>query len=235
MAEVDVAIKVEIPLHLGSGQADINLDSEIVYDSLGLPYFPAKRFKGLLYENAVEVFKIFDLAGISTKNILPPEKFFHRFSDDAGKVSEFQITLPNFYLKDHLKLRADWKYLQKKYPEIFRPAEVLKSFSSVRYQTKLENVIIVDGSLRNLNVLKSGEIFYGKCAILNSSRCVINLIALALKNLTAAGTKRNSDFGRITCTAKFENDSVDGIIKKIFAKGYENVRNKIFKNYFTAA
>ena len=73
MAEIDVTIKVETPLHLGSGQADVNLDAEIVHDAWGLPYFPAKRFKGLLFESAVEVFEMFTLANMSTENLAVPE------------------------------------------------------------------------------------------------------------------------------------------------------------------
>ena len=218
MAEFEVKIKVETPLHLGSGQADVNIDAEIVHDAFGLPYFPAKRFKGLLYESAVEVYEIFELAGISTENLLPPEKLFHRFSDEMGKVSDVQIIVPNFYLKDYEKLYDDWKYLQKKYPAIFRPSDVLKTFTAIRYQTKLENGIAAQGSLHNLNVLNAGVEFYGKIEILNSNNEVLNLMALAMKNLTSAGTKRNRGFGRIICTANCENNSLETVIEKFFAK-----------------
>ena len=112
MAEFEVRITVETPLHLGSGQADLNIDAEIVHDAFGLPYFPAKRFKGLLYESAVEVYEMFELAGMSTKNLATLENVFHRNSDNSGKVSEVQIIVPNFYLKDYEKLCEDWKYLQ---------------------------------------------------------------------------------------------------------------------------
>ena len=67
MAKFDVTIKVESSIHLGSGQADINIDSEIVHDAYGLPYFPAKRFKGLLYESAVEIYEMFELAEMYRK------------------------------------------------------------------------------------------------------------------------------------------------------------------------
>jgi len=216
VAEFDIKIKVETPLHLGSGQADVNLDAEIVQDAFGLPYFPAKRFKGLLYESAVEVFEMFQLAGIDTKNLATPENLFHRFSDDSGEVSEVQVIVPNFYicpLEEYQKLCADWKYLQSEYKEIFSPADVLKNFTSIRYQTKLENGIAAKGSLHNLNVLNAGTEFFGTIEILNSNDAVLNLMALALKNLTAAGTKRNRGFGRITCTAKLEK-----VVEKFFAK-----------------
>ena len=218
MAEFEIKIKVDSPIHLGSGQADVNLDSEIVHDALGFPYFPAKRFKGLLYESAVEVFEMCELAGIDTKNLANPEKIFNRNSDDTGNVSEVQIIVPNFYFKDYQKICDEWKYLQKKYPEVFSPADILNSYSSVRYQTKLENGIAADGSLRNLRVLNAGVEFFGTVTVLNSSKRVLNLIALALKNLSAAGTKRNRGFGHITCTATCDKISTTDIIEKFLKK-----------------
>ena len=222
MAEIDVRITVETPLHLGSGQADVNLDAEIVHDEFGLPYFPAKRFKGLLNESAVEIFEMFELAKMNTANLASPEDIFHRFSDDGGKVSAVQIIIPNFYIcpiEEYRKLRDDWRYLQSEYKEIFRPSDVLKNFTSIRYQTKLENGVAATGSLHNLNVLNAGVEFFGKIKLLNADFRVINLIALALKNLSSAGTKRNRGFGRITCTADFENgDTVKTVIKKFFAE-----------------
>lgn len=221
MAELDIKITVNSPLHLGSGQADVNIDAEIVHDSYGLPYFPAKRFKGLLYESAVEVFEIFQLAEMSTENLAEPEKVFHRFSDDDGKVSEIQIVVPNFYirpLEEYQKICEDWKYLQSEYREIFSPADVLKNFTAIRYQTKLENGIAADGSLHNLNVLHAGENFFGKIEIMNCNDKVLNLMALALKNLSYAGTKRNRGFGRISCTANFGNNALEKFVEKFFAK-----------------
>ena len=222
MAEIDVRIKVETPLHLGSGQADVNLDAEIVHDDLGFPYFPAKRFKGLLYESAVEIFEMFELAGMNTENLVMPNNLFHRFSDDGGNVSEMKIIVPNFYIcpiDEYQKLREDWSYLQSEYKEIFRPSDVLKNFTSIRYQTKLENGVAATGSLHNLNVLNAGLKFFGKIILLNADFRVINLFALALKNLSSVGTKRNRGFGRIICTADFENDAtVETVIKKFFAE-----------------
>ena len=214
MAEIDVTIEVKSPIHLGSGQANVNVDADIVHDEFGLPYFPAKRFKGLLYESAVEVFEMFELAGITTKNLIEPEKIFHRNSDDKGNVSNIQIIVPNFYIKpidEYKKFCGEWKYLQSTYPEIFNPTDVLNSFTSIRYQTKLEDGIAAEGSLHNMRVVNSGVEFFGTVTVLNADEKVFNLIALALKNLSAAGTKRNRGFGRIICTANFD-------VKKILAE-----------------
>ena len=218
MAEFDIKIEVKSPIHLGSGQADVNLDAEIVHDALGFPYFPAKRFKGLLYESVVEVFEMCELAGMDTDNLAEPEKIFNRNSDDTGNVSDVQIIVPNFYFKDYQKICDEWKYLQKKYPEVFSPTDILNSYTSVRYQTQLKDGIVVDGSLRNLRVLNAGVEFYGTVTVLNASDGILNLIALALKNLSAAGTKRNRGFGHITCTATCDKISTSKLIEKFLQK-----------------
>ncbi len=218
MAEFEVTIKLESPIHLGSGQADVNVDAEIVHDAFGLPYFPAKRFKGLLYESAVEVFEMFQLAEMNTENLAEPATLFHRNSDDSGKISDVQIIVPNFYLypfDEYKKICAEWKYLQDRYKEIFSPSDVLKTFSSIRYQTALEDGIAAKSSLRNLNVLNAGLEFVGKIEILNCNEKVLNLVALAMKNLTAAGTKRNRGFGKISCNINLsEKFSAEKFLKE---------------------
>lgn len=137
MAELDVTIKVLSPIHLNSGQADVNVDAEIVHDALGFPYFPAKRFKGLLYESTLEVGEMFEFSGLDTENLAPLEDIFHRHS-----TSDIQLIVPNFYIlpsTEYETFCAEWKYLQWKYPKIFTTFDVLNSFTSLRYQTRLEN------------------------------------------------------------------------------------------------
>ncbi len=217
MANVDVTIKILSPIHLGSGQADVNVDAEIVHDAFGLPYFPAKRFKGLLYESALEVGEMFELSGLDTQNLSPLEKIFHRQS-----VSEVQLIVPNFFIAPPAKyerLCAEWKFLQSAFPKIFTAKDVLDSFTSLRYQTRLENGVAADGSLRNLRVLDAGTEFFGTITLLNADEKILNLLALAIKNLSSAGTKRNRGFGRIECTATFDGGSTsDMLTEKFFAK-----------------
>ena len=71
-------IEAVSPIHLGSGAADVNLDADIIHDEFGLPYFPAKRFKGLLYESAVELEEMFELAGMPLDETLVEDIFHHR-------------------------------------------------------------------------------------------------------------------------------------------------------------
>ena len=198
--EIAVTIEVLSPIHLGSGQADVNVDAEIIHDALGFPYFPAKRFKGLLYESAVEIFEMFELAGMSTKNLAAPENIFHRNSDGA-----VQLIVPNFYIKpreEYRKFCAEWEYLQAAFPETFEPADVLAAYTAIRYQTRLEAGVAAEGSLHNLRVLNSGVRFFGELTLLNGTEEIRNLLALAVKNISSAGTKRNRGFGRISCRAE---------------------------------
>ncbi len=211
--EIDLTIEILTPIHLGSGQADVNVDAEIIHDALGFPYFPAKRFKGLLYESAVEIFEMFELAGMSTENLSTPENLFHRKS-----TSDVQLIVPNFYLENYEKLCAEWKYLQAAYPKFFEPTDILNAYTSIRYQTRLENGVAAEKSLHNLRVLNSGEKFYGKIELLNGDDKVINLLALALKNIKFAGTKRNRGFGKIKCAAEIAGKTVEEIVANFFAK-----------------
>ncbi|MBE8949600.1 MAG: CRISPR-associated protein [Quinella sp. 3Q1] len=216
MAKIDVTIKILSPIHLGSGQADVNVDAEIVRDEFGFPYFPGKRFKGLLYESAVEVVEMFELSGLASEKSSPLEKIFHRHSE-----SDVQLVVPNFFIRpraEYERLCAEWKYLQWKYPEIFTAFDVLNEFTSLRYQTRLEDGIAADGSLHNLRVLDAGLEFFGEVTLLNADKEIVNLLALAIKNLTAAGTKRNRGFGRIKCTATFDGLPADKLVRKFLAK-----------------
>ena len=216
MAEIDATIEILSPIHLGSGQADVNIDAEIVHDALGFPYFPGKRFKGLLYESALEVWEMFELSGLDTNKISPLEDIFHRHSE-----GEIQLIVPNFFIRpcaEYETFCQEWNFLETNYPEIFTAKKVLNSFTSLRYQTRLEKGIAAEGSLRNLRVLNAGLKFFGQISVLNANEKVFKLLALAINNLSSAGTKRNRGFGRIKCSATFEGHSAEEFAQKIFAE-----------------
>ena len=81
------------PLHLGSGRADVNVDAEVVHDRAGLPYFPGKRLKGLIYESALEVLEMSELAGLSLFTEEEMEELFQQ-----NVQSDTQLTIPNRHL-----------------------------------------------------------------------------------------------------------------------------------------
>lgn len=214
MTEIDVEIKVKSPIHLASGQADVNVDAEVIHEACGLPYFPAKRFKGLLYESALEVVEMGERCGESFIDRETLEKLFHHVSD-----SDMQLVVSDFYIakaEEHEKIVHALEALERKYAGLLTAEDVLAEYTSVRYQTKLEDGVAADTSLHNLRVVDAEELaFYGTMELLGeASEEVLSLIALAVKNMSRAGAKRNRGFGRISCSMRVaEGDDGDTIVR----------------------
>ncbi|WP_071604424.1 RAMP superfamily CRISPR-associated protein [Selenomonas artemidis] len=201
--ERSVRIQTLSPLHLGSGRAQVVLDAEIVHDDCGLPYFPAKRFKGLLYESAVEVAEMMDACAAASDLRAEIDALFrHGTSGDA------QIVVHDFHMEGAEKMHEDWRRLLRDYPEILRTEDVLELYTTVRYQTKIdpETGTAADTSLRNLRLLKENVTFAGSIGLENPAPRHWGIIALALRNLRHAGGKRNRGFGKIKCTLEKESD-----------------------------
>ena len=210
---IDVEVKVKSPIHLSSGRGDVVIDSEIAHDEYGMPVFSARRFKGLLYESAqkiVEMAELLENKSFADRETL--EKLFHHESD-----SDFQLSVYDFHAvapNDWQIFSNEWKYLQEKYPEIINPQAVLNEFTSIRYQTSMENGLAKEGSLHNMRVVDSGNSFYGRIHMNNVTEKAITLIVLALRNLRGAGLKRNRGFGEIECIVNLSDGrNAEDIIK----------------------
>ncbi len=184
------------PLHLGSGQADVNVDAEVIHDAYGLPYFPAKRLKGLLYESALEVTEMLACCDTSlfTKGDID-ELFQH------GCSSQTQLILPNLYLTGYDRMKTEWAYLQHEFAGVFQPQDVLEEYTSLRYQTRIdrETGTAADTSLHNMRVVEPGIEFSGEVLLQNGTLKQMQLLAMAFQNLKYAGLKRNRGFGEIDC------------------------------------
>ncbi len=193
MTTFKIKITTESPLQLGYGKADIIIDTEVVHDKYGIPYFPAKRFKGLLYESAVEVSEIMGERTFTKDDI---KKLFGQ-----GKNGIAGFRIGNFYVKDYDKMRADWQYLNDKYRGFFTQQSVLSLYTDIRYQTTIdkETGTTVDGSLHNMRVVDAGTEFYGDLVLFEDDEINKKILSLALKNLRFAGAKRNRGCGRIRC------------------------------------
>lgn len=205
------------PLHLGSGQSNINVDAEVIHDECGLPYFPAKRLKGLIYESALEVTEMNTPLGSGEEMRQELDALFHH-----GQQGETQLIIPNLYLEDYTTMKRDWAYLQQKYPELFSALDVLEQYTTLRYQTKIDRDTgtAADTSLHNMRVVDEGQVFSGKIEIINGNKRQLELLALALKNLTHAGLKRTRGFGRIDCAMEQGGKDIrTPLIKEVFKGG----------------
>ena len=193
---IEVTIRVKSPLHLSSGRADVNVDTDIIHDHLGLPYFPARRFKGLLYESAVEVAEMMELSGLDivTKERVE-ELFRHKANSPAGLV--FQ----DFHLPEYEELIHEWTSLQTEFAKTIRPEDILDAYTSLRTQTALEESgIAKDKSLRTIRVLDLEDVAFVGEVLLKGGDEYKKVLAFSLQNLTSAGGHRHRGFGNIECS-----------------------------------
>lgn len=198
-APITLHVRTLSPLHLGSGYADIHVDADVVQDDAGLPYFPAKRLKGLLYESACEVAEMAEISGLPLFDREALDTLFQR-----GRTGEVQLVLHNLYMEHHAMIHADLKYLQEKYPTIFRAADVLGSYANLRWQTRInrETGVAETTSLHNMRVIDKGAEFSGEIRVLHAGMEHLSILALAVRNLSQCGGKRTRGFGRIVCTLR---------------------------------
>ena len=193
---ITVTIKVKSPLHLSSGRADVNVDTDIVHDHLGLPYFPARRFKGLLYESALETAEMMEMSGLGIINTQMVEELFrHRADSPAGLI------LQDFHLPNYDDLTHQWSCLQKEFANVIRPEDVLSAYTNLRTQTALDkNGVAKDSSLRTIRVLDLSSVAFVGDIILQGGAKYKQILAFALQNLTSAGGHRHRGFGNIECS-----------------------------------
>ena len=200
-----VTIRVKSPIHLSSGRGDVNIDSDIVHDSLGLPYFPARRFKGLLYESAVEVAEMMELSGLNIVTRDSVETLFHHKGTSAVNMVIHDIHLPEYE-----QIVYEWLNLQREFADVVRPEEVLESYTSWRTQTALDdNGVAKEKSLRTIRVLDLEDVSFKGEIVLHGGDEYVTVLALALKNLTSAGGHRHRGFGKIECTMERQDKIIE--------------------------
>lgn len=218
MSTYHVTITLKSPLSLGSGQGNVNVDADVIHDEYGMPYFPGKRLRGLLYESAVEVT---EMAGFATFVPIVNDVFRRTEHTDV------RLIIPNFYLPDYETMKKDWQYVQQHYGDCIQAEHVLEEYTSLRYQTSIDKDTgtALDSSLHNIRVLDntlSGTTtnvsFVGNIELIHGRKEHAIVLALALQNLCAAGMKRNRGFGKISCGFT-DKKLQDSLIEEAFVKG----------------
>lgn len=225
MTQYKIKITTLSPLHLGSGRADVVIDAEVVHDKYGLPYFPAKRFKGLLYESALE------MAEISNDEWFTTDDVKKLFGQKNAEISGFFIE--NFYLDNYGSIEQSWEYLNSKYPNIFTREAVLESYTDIRYMTSIEEKTgtTKDGSLHNMRVVDIGTVFKGSIVLNDdtdneSSLKNKRIIEYALKNLRFAGAKRTRGCGAIKCEF---NSALKSVAKDKKSTAKQKQKGNVYK------
>lgn len=123
-----IVLTLKSDLCASSGQAFSNIvDSDIVTDSFGLPYIPARRIKGCLR----------DAAEYIESSII--DKLF----GESGKSDSGLLKIGNGYLKDREALESVLA-ARKDFP----PQRVTELFTDIKAQTAIERDTAKDNSLR---------------------------------------------------------------------------------------
>ncbi len=136
-------IRLLSDLCAGSGEATgMTVDSDLCMDEMGFPYVPARRVKGVLREAAD---LLCDCGAAARPEV---EKLFGT-AEQAGQLSIGDAFFP--------RMDEMHAYLAGLVPSELKrsaaPLNIARLFTSVRGQTRLENGVAVDGTLRFTRVL----------------------------------------------------------------------------------
>ena len=209
-----LTIKLLSPTMLMSGQGDVNTDSTIVHDRYGIPFIPAKRVRGVLYESALEVTEMMQAAGLKTFTIDDVKVLFNRLESVEDNP---RLSLSNLTIADYDVVASELAALEQHYPDVFTKKRVLEEYTSMRYYTSIDQVTgtALEGTLHNSRVLNRGLVFSGRIGVEDITETERLILACAVRNLTGIGGKRNRGFGQIECTIDdkaFDLETVGGTL-----------------------
>jgi len=183
----------------GEGQGAL-IDSDVLFDSYGLPYIPGRRFKGCLREAAREVQLMLKHSDLS----LPFD--IEQVFGLPGQSEAPQVYFSGLYPPDY-DLNRDWLYyLQKK--NVLTPEDTSNALCDIRYQIAIEDDpskspgVTKDHSLRTMRVLSKDFVFEGSITVNSEwSPLIKNTLLLAAQQLEdiGVGAKRKRGFGWISC------------------------------------
>lgn len=180
-----LVIDLKSDLICGSGEGWGNIiDTDITYDKMGFPYIPSRRIKGLLKEAALEL-EQFD--------IIKEEDLEKIFGNDENEGCHFIIR--NGLLKNIDKMKFEIENMHKKYINYVKPLYVLNYYTTVRYQTSIdENGIAKVNTLRSSRAISGGNTFYAKIEYDEKNQDIIKKCITMIHHM---GINRTRGFGEI--------------------------------------
>lgn len=184
------------------------IDSEVEHDDFGLPFIPARRLKGCLRECA----QLLSNSGLWEKSTDPLNYLFGVSADEGTKG----IRIENAYISEYEQIKKDLKLIKenKQIQKYISPDEVLDIFSDVKAQTKMENGVADDNSLRFTRIIhqfspfnKENRLeFIAKVEYLEGQEDKLKQICKALRHI---GMNRNRGLGCVKCEFKAEDKAAN--------------------------
>ena len=172
------------------------IDSDIVFDSIGLPYIPAKRIKGLFRNAAVDLLAA---DGLNDLFRIDPGIVKDYYGDIGSNKAAPEIVFQNLHLEHHIDIDLWMKYLSSRYEYVVNNPLVRNFFTEIRTQTAIDPATKTakDHSLRSSRVLKKGFDFCGEIHVTQEKDALETLLGLSCLFVDRIGSKRNRGFGRV--------------------------------------
>ena len=237
--KLQISLKSDTLIGSGEGFGSI-IDTDVVFDSLGLPFIPGRRLKGCLRESANQVCHM-----LSMSNIVPnpsktsrdgrPEEYSPvvNLFGKPGARTPARLRFFNYKLEDPEKNQSCLQELTQKFPGIVTRDSILQFFTCIRQQTAIDDTTgtAKPHALRTIRVVKKDFTFSGTILLdggeahpLESegkwSLTEENLLALACLNLRRIGSKRNRGFGEVECRLFKDNGPKDnGLVDPLDGMG----------------
>lgn len=228
-------IRLRSDLCAGNGESVGNsIDTDVCMDAVGLPYIPSRRIKGCLRQAACDLQKM-GYPEASQKNI------DSLFGDAFGQEGCFFIE--NAVIEGAASIR---KYLQSEVPSVVKAAahssNIERLFTTVRGQTRLEDGVKVDNSLRFTRVIshydplepeeKKEMCFQAPFFLETDNSALIDLFDACCKATRHIGTNRNRGLGnvRISICGKKE-DKQNKQNNKLLKQEIQDVENKNIEHH----
>jgi len=203
-----LAITLKSAVSPGSGQGWAGMiDSDIVFDELGIPFIPARRIKGILRDNARDVIHALTCAYVPaqysfTMDDKIPGNDLDVLFGKRGQEMSAPLMIGNAYQENYQEIQQWIRWAQHCYPAIVSRERVSMFFTSLRQQTAIDRKsnTALEHSLRTTRVLNAGNTFVSDVHLeISEQNKYETLLALAVQVTRHLGSKRNRGLGNIEC------------------------------------
>lgn len=217
---------------VGSGEGfGTGIDTDIVFDDLGIPYIPARRIKGCLRESYNEACNLinglnstipeFQNLKLDIENTL----FGNRKLSDTN-AKESSLIFHNLTISEYESNRAWLNYIvnNEHHSKILQPELITSLLTSNRTNIQIDENTgsTKHNSLRTIRVLNQGLKFYGELYL--SDKVYEESILFACLNFKSFGTKRNRGLGEIECNLYSFSEERQGLNINLTAKFQERLK-----------
>ncbi|MBP6738785.1 MAG: hypothetical protein KA146_02290 [Leptospiraceae bacterium] len=222
MKSYKIQIKLLSDTLLSSGQGfGSSIDSDIMFDEVGLPFIPARRIKGCLKDSLKEILEALLISKNEqllkqfnwSQETVKADSILHSLFGKSGQSKSSPMNISNLYLVEYDQNKNWLNYLTSS-NKLIHKESILSCFTRNRQQIKMEKETgtTKEGSLRTVRVLNTkfnneNMVFTGDIELNTEADAV--LISIACQNLKRIGSKRNRGFGEVECILFDEKTNVN--------------------------